>query len=69
MFISYGEIESVAIPKDEKGESRDFGYVCFKSPDDAEKALEALNKKPLENGQFLIVNKFVSKKDNELVGN
>jgi polyadenylate-binding protein len=42
--------------------------VCFKKPEDAEKALEALNKKPLENGQFLIVNQFISKRENELQG-
>ncbi len=50
MFRPYGEIESVAIPKDEKGEPKDFGYVCFKNPDDAEKALEGLNKKTFGDG-------------------
>jgi RNA recognition motif-containing protein len=66
MFREFGELESVSIPKGENGALRDFGYVCFKKPEDAEKALEALNKKPLENGQFLIVNQFISKRENEL---
>ena len=67
MFTEYGEIESVAVPKDDKGVNKDFGYVCFKNPDDAEKALEAMNKKPLPDGSFLMVNRHISKKDNELV--
>ena len=50
MFRPFGELESVSIPKDEKGELREFGYVCFKTCEDAEKAQEALNKKSLENG-------------------
>jgi RNA recognition motif-containing protein len=38
MFREFGELESVSIPKDEKGESKDHGFVCFKNPEDAEKA-------------------------------
>lgn len=48
---------------------KNFGYVCFKQADDAQTAMERLNKKPLANEQFLIVNPFISKKDNELLGN
>jgi len=50
MFVEFGELESVSIPKDEKGESKDNGYVCFKTCEDAEKAQQALNKKILPNG-------------------
>jgi RNA recognition motif-containing protein len=38
MFREFGELESVSIPKGENGSLRDFGYVCFKKPEDAEKA-------------------------------
>lgn len=38
MFREFGELESVSIPKNESQELRDFGYVCFKKPEDAEKA-------------------------------
>ncbi len=38
MFKEFGELESVSIPKAENGSSKDFGYVCFKKPEDAEKA-------------------------------
>jgi RNA recognition motif-containing protein len=51
MFAEFGEIESVHIPKVEGSEElKDFGYVCFKKAEDAEKALDAMNKKILENG-------------------
>lgn len=66
LFSEFGEIESILIPKDDKGENKDFCYVCYKQSEDAEKAVDQMNKKPLENGQFLIVNPFVSKKENEL---
>ena len=56
MFREFGELESVSIPKGENGSLKDFGYVCFKKPEDAEKAQAALNKKRLDGGQFLIVN-------------
>lgn len=68
MFVEFGELESVSIPKDDKGDSKDHGFVCFKSSEDAERALEALNKKILGGGQFLIVNQFVSKRENDLAG-
>jgi RNA recognition motif-containing protein len=41
--------------------------VCFKEPEHAEAAVTEMNKKQIAGGQFLIVNKHVSKKDNELV--
>jgi RNA recognition motif-containing protein len=43
--------------------------VSFKKPADAAKAIEQMNKKPLPNGNILIVNKHVSRKQNELRGN
>ena len=45
MFAEFGEIESVFIPKLEgTDEYKDYGYVCFKKTEDAEKALEMMNK-------------------------
>jgi RNA recognition motif-containing protein len=45
MFSEFGEIESVFIPKLEGSEEyRDYGYVCFKKTEDAEKALDQMNK-------------------------
>ena len=67
MFSQYGEIESVLVQKDESGNFKDYGYVCFKLPEDAEKAMQEMDKKVQPDGTFLIVNKHISKKDNELV--
>ncbi|MBA0812269.1 hypothetical protein Gohar_026251 [Gossypium harknessii] len=43
MFSRYGKVCSVVIMKDGNGMSRGFGFVNFQSPDDAKKALEAMN--------------------------
>jgi polyadenylate-binding protein len=64
MFEEFGEIESAYVHRGENGELRDYGYVCFKDSDNAEKALEEMNKKQI-GGDFLIVNKHISKKDTE----
>ena len=57
IFGQYGEISSHAVMhiKDFKGNDRHFAYVCYKSPDDAQKVLTLLNGK-LELG----VNWFIS---------
>lgn len=65
MFASFGEIESAVVRKEEDGKLCDTGYVCYKNSDDAEKALEGMNKKVFADGQFLIVNRHISKRDNE----
>jgi polyadenylate-binding protein len=40
-FQEFGEIESVKIDRDENGQSRKFGYVCFKNVADAQKCIAA----------------------------
>lgn len=67
MFQEFGEIESVHVARDESGKQKDYGYVNFKDHNDAEKALDAMNKKELPGGQFLMVNRHISKKENELM--
>jgi RNA recognition motif-containing protein len=68
MFSDFGEIESVFIPKDEETkEPKEYGYVCFKNSEDAEKALENMNKTKMDDGNLLLVNRHVSKRENELV--
>lgn len=68
MFKEFGEIESVHVQRDDNNNLKDYGFVAFKNPEDAEKAQDAMNKKPLTDNQFLIVNRHISKRENELSG-
>ncbi|KAK7245022.1 hypothetical protein RIF29_39852 [Crotalaria pallida] len=42
-FSSFGKIVSLAIAKDNNGVSKGFGFVNYDNPDDAKRALEAMN--------------------------
>lgn len=64
LFAEFGEIESAQVQKDEQGQLKDYGYVCFKDCEHAETAMNQMNKKKLGD-IFLIVSRHVSKKDNE----
>jgi len=44
-FSAYGTITSCKIMKDDKSNSRGFGFVCFSSPDEATKAVTEMNGK------------------------
>ena len=68
MFEKFGEIESVHIPKGSEDQGKDFGYVSFKSSESAEQAVNEMDKKLIEEGKFLIVNRHYTKKENELLG-
>ncbi|KAG6788997.1 hypothetical protein POTOM_005077 [Populus tomentosa] len=43
MFSAVGDVSSVAIMMDHEGKSKHFGFVNFKSPDDAKKAVDVMN--------------------------
>lgn len=56
LFEAFGSVESVNIIADKfTGMSKGFGFVVMGNGDDAKKAVEGLNGKPL-NGRTLIVN-------------
>lgn len=47
-FSAFGEVKSCKISVDEKGISKGFGFVCFSTPDEAQKAIIGLNSKILQ---------------------
>jgi polyadenylate-binding protein len=50
LFGKFGEIESATVQRDEKGSLKDYGYVCFKDPANAEEAMQEMNKKQISEG-------------------
>ncbi|KAK1281794.1 putative polyadenylate-binding protein [Acorus calamus] len=46
-FSEFGKITNLTIVKDDNGNSRGFGFVNFDNPEDAKKAMEAMNGKKL----------------------
>merc|ERR1719262_2002259 len=45
LFESFGTITSCTATKDEKGQCKGFGFVCFQSPDEATKAVTEMHLK------------------------
>lgn len=44
-FDAFGTITSCKVMKDDKGASKNFGFVCYSSPDEATKAVSEMNGK------------------------
>jgi len=67
MFKEFGEIVSAKVAKDESGEktkSKGFGFVAFKTAEEAEKAVEAMNGKEI-NGRQLYVGRAQKKAERQ----
>jgi len=64
MFEKYGTVTSAVIMKDDKDESKGFGFVNFERNDDAQKAIDDLNDKELD-GKKLYVGRAQKKTDRE----
>jgi polyadenylate-binding protein len=47
-FSNFGQIKSCKIPLDEKGSSKGFGFVCFSSPEEAQRAISEMNSRILQ---------------------
>ncbi|KAF5189021.1 Polyadenylate-binding protein [Thalictrum thalictroides] len=54
IFAEYGNVTSVAVKSDDDGKSRCFGFVNFENPDDAAKAVEALNGKKFDDKEWYV---------------
>jgi polyadenylate-binding protein len=53
-FSAFGEVKSCKIPVDEKGSSKGFGFVCFSTPEEAQKAIIGLNSKILHKKPLFV---------------
>ncbi|XP_019429821.1 PREDICTED: polyadenylate-binding protein 2-like isoform X2 [Lupinus angustifolius] len=53
-FGEYGTITSVVVMRDGDGKSKCFGFVNFENPDDAAKAVEALNGKKIDDKEWYV---------------
>ena len=69
LFAEFGEIESTYVQKNEDATLKNSGFVCFKDCENAKNAMAQMHKKVLPSGNTLIVNRHVSKKENQLEKN
>lgn len=53
-FGEYGTITSAVVMRDADGKSKCFGFVNFENPDDAAKAVEALNGKKFDDKEWYV---------------
>jgi len=63
-FSEFGKVTSAVIMKDEKQESKGFGFVNFEAPEEAQKAVEALNGTVI-NGKSVYVGRAQKKGERE----
>ncbi len=62
-FKPFGETNSVVIMNDETtNDSKGFGFVCFKEPDDAKKAKDAIHGQKIEGVDEPVYVEFALKK-------
>jgi len=47
-FSQFGTIRSIKIMTDEKTNSKGFGFICFDSPEEAQRAIHEMNNRPLQ---------------------
>lgn len=59
MFTEFGEVQSACVQRGDKDNLTRQGYVCFPPGGSAQKALDAMNKKQMDDGSFLIVSHHV----------
>jgi len=50
-FSAFGNIYSAKIMTDEKGNSRGFGFVCYNTPEEAQRAITEMNSRILQSCQ------------------
>lgn len=54
MFEKYGSVTSAVVMRDDKGESKGFGFINYDKNDDAQKAIDDLNGKEMDGKQLYV---------------
>jgi len=54
MFLKYGSITSAVVMKDDKNESKGFGFINFEKNEEAQMAIDDLNGKEVEGKQMYV---------------
>ncbi|KAF6171005.1 hypothetical protein GIB67_028566 [Kingdonia uniflora] len=65
VFGNYGPVTSAVVMKDSNGDSRGFGFVNFKNPDDAASAVEKLNGTSVNDDKVWFVGRAQRKSERE----
>jgi RNA recognition motif-containing protein len=64
LFVEFGQVESAKIISDKySGRSRGFGFVVMEDKDEAQKAIESLNNKSI-NDRAITVNEAKPRREN-----
>ena len=53
-FAEFGDVKSVRIPQNDRGQSKGFGFVEYATKEEAEKAISALHETDLEGRQIRV---------------
>lgn len=67
MFAEFGEIQSAHVQRSTGTDANNLlnkGYVSFKQGDSAQSAIEAMHKKKMDDGSYLLVSQHISKREN-----
>jgi len=67
LFKEFGEISSALVQHSESDDTMaNNGFVCFTNAKDANTAIDAMHKKRLDSGAFLLVCPHVAKRENDM---
>ena len=67
MFAEFGEIQSAHVQRGESGDAlTNKGYVSYKQGESAQDAIDAMHKKQMDDGSYLLVSQHISKRENEV---
>ena len=68
MFVEFGEIQSAHVQRGGGSQENllNKGYVSFKNGESAQRAIDAMHKKQMDDGSYLLVSQHISKRENQV---